>query len=578
MRLLPRFLRRSSEPQFVEARPGLSDVVLAFRYGRGVSRWIRLAWSLATFPIRLCWRVFVWIVLLPWRLFSASFQGLRHRRIRHLVQGLPALAAAVAVAATAAVAASRRTELSGDYREAAAARFAAEDWEGAKLYYERLFRLDGGSAESRLFLGLTYEQMGAVDEARGLIEGVAAGDGGGDPRANRWVASRLLADPDNFRNADRLHAARRHLLLAERGLPQDPGIKLDLAKYYLATGQPNSAIPKLAAAAVAQPALYLDLAKLYGAVGQGTSAKKALERAERHFREALGVRPEDRQVRLLLASTVANLGRLEDAVAVLRDGMTFDSKGPYRQAIAKIYLSAYDRLAARKPRDYRAMIAALREALRDDPQSVEAAERLAGFGEAATPGPSTVAAPVDPEVDREAREMLQGLLASGEQPAAVHMALGLKAWRSGDLETAGFHFERAYDLDSSLSGVANNLAWVLTHQDEPDLERALATISPVIERFPDVTNFRDTRGEIYLRLGDWESAIADFERALPGLRDNSRIHESLATAYERLGHAEIAMRHRREAERLRPAGEAVEDSTTSVPQPVSEPVEARRPS
>lgn len=577
MTLLPRFLRRSSEPQFVEARPGFSDVVLAFRYGRGVSRWIRLAWSLGTYPIRLCWWAFVWTILLPWRLFSASFQGLQHRRVRHLVQGIPALVAALTVAATAVVAASRQAELPGEYREAAGARFATEDWEGAKLYYERLFRLDGGSAESRLFLGLTYEQMGAVDEARGLIEGVAAGDGGGDPRANRWVASRLLADADADRRAERLEAARRHLLIAERGLPQDPGVKLDLAKYYLATGQPRLAIPKLAAAAVAQPALDLDLAKLYGAIGQGALAKQALERAELYFRETLEVRPEDRQIRMFHASALANLGRLEEAVGVLRDGLAIDSEGPYRQAIAKIYVSAYDRLAAQRPANYRAMIAALREALRYDPQSVEAAERLAGFGEAATPGATLVGTPVDPEVDREAREMLQGLLASGDQPAAVHMALGLKAWRSGDLETAGFHFERAYDLDSSLSGVANNLAWVLTHQDKPDLERALATINPIIERFPDVTNFRDTRGEIYLRLGDWSSAIADFERALPAMRDSPRIHESLATAYEQLGHVEIASRHRGEADRLRPAGSAVSDSPTSVPQPTSKPVEAPRP-
>lgn len=545
---LSSFLRRREQRSFVEARPGLFEFVTAFRYQRGLARWVRLGWGILTLPIRACWRLLASIASVAGASIFGGFQRLKRRRVRHLIQGVPALIAASAVVATASIVSHRQDSLEATYRDTAAARFAAEDWKAARLYYERLFRLDGGSSESRLMLGRTLEEMGNFGQARELIEGVAVGDGGGHPRANHWVASKLSADPNVHKDPERLREIHKHLLLAERGLPGDPDIQLDLAKFYLAIGQQRLAAPRLAAAAKANPALTVDLARLYAAIGQGDAALGALETAEQHFRDHLETAPEDRQARLQLANVMINLGRADDALAVLREGLTFDPDGPYRQVISRVYLSIYDRLAAQNPRDYRAMIAALREALRHDPQSVEAAERLVGFGD---PGPQNLSSPPDAEIDRQSREMLQQLLVSGEQPAAVHMALGLKAWRTDDLETAGFHFQRAYDLDSSLSGVANNLAWVLAHQKEPDLEQALATIEPAIERFPEIPHFRDTRGEIYLRMERWEDALDDLERALPSMQGNPRLHESLATVYEQLGHADIARQHRREAEQIR---------------------------
>src|SRR5690606_7893993 len=162
----------------------------------------------------------------------------------------------------------------------------------------------------------------------------------------------------------------------------------------------------------------------------------------------LEANPSDRRTRLLLAGGVANLGRLEEAVATLRQGMALDPEGPYGPAIAKIYITAYDRLKFNDPPDYRAQLSAIREALRFDAKSVEAAVRLAEFGEPAGRAGQALGTTPDEKTQREVRDLLEGLLASGEQPPAVHMALGLKAWRSDDLERARWHFERAYELDS----------------------------------------------------------------------------------------------------------------------------------
>ncbi|MBA3311889.1 MAG: tetratricopeptide repeat protein [Planctomycetaceae bacterium] len=529
---------------FVEAGPTLGERFAEVWHGRGAGRFFRLLWFIATVPFRILGHAFG--LLLWWRHAHAE-SGISPRRLRHLLQGLPAVVVAIAVLAVAGVVIGRESHLRDAYRIEAVNAFRNDRPEDARIYYERLFRLDGGTAETRLFLGLTLEKLGNKEESHHLIHGVADGDAGGDPRANRWVAAKLLSDPKTLQDRGQLRLAYQHLAKAERGLPQDANVKLDLVKYHLAMGEIPKAIPKLVAAASADPALNYDLSRLYVATGQSESARQAMERAERHFRKELETKSDDRRARLLLATCVANLGRFEEAVAVLNEGLAHDPEGPYGPAIARIYIAAYDRRALQQPTDNRAMIAALREALRFDPKSVDAAVRLATFGE--PPGASLggVAPSVDPKIESEARDMLEGLLAAGEQPPAVHMALGLKSWRGADLDKAQWHFERAYELDPTLAGVANNLAWVLSHQKNADLERALEIIDPIVERFPDVAHFRDTRGEIYLRMNRWNDALQDLERALPSLRENPRIHESLASVYEGLDQPEMAKRHRQEA-------------------------------
>jgi tetratricopeptide (TPR) repeat protein len=292
---------------------------------------------------------------------------------------------------------------------------------------------------------------------------------------------------------------------------------------------------------------------LYAATGQNDAAERSMTLAEKHFRRQLDKSPDDRRSRLFLATCVANVGRFEEAVKILNEGRRVDPEGPYGPAIASIYVSAYDRHALQPQPDYRAMITALKEALRFDAKSRDAAVRLATFGERGAGQFGTVAPSIDPVVEKSARDMLQGLLASGEQPPAVHMALGLKAWRANDLKQAQWHFERAYELDPNLSGVANNLAWVISHQPNADLNRALEVIDPVISKFPQVSHYRDTRGEIYLKMERWDEALRDLEVALPDLKKEPRIHESLATVYDGLAQPDIAEKHRQQAAKLKAA-------------------------
>lgn len=82
-----------------------------------------------------------------------------------------------------------------------------------------------------------------------------------------------------------------------------------------------------------------------------------------------------------------------------------------------------------------------------------------------------------------------------------------------------------------------------------DAQRAFEIIDPVVQKFPNVAVFRDTRGHVLCRLERFAEAIPDLEAALPVLTGGGKkaTHEMLALAYEKTGNTAFAEKHRAEA-------------------------------
>jgi tetratricopeptide (TPR) repeat protein len=179
----------------------------------------------------------------------------------------------------------------------------------------------------------------------------------------------------------------------------------------------------------------------------------------------------------------------------------------------------------------------LRIALKHDPNSREALQRLVAISDEAS------GASIDPT-------LLETLLASGYANAFTHFVLGCRAWEAKEAEAAVWHLERAYHLDEQLAPVANNLAWILAHGPTPDLDRALQIIDSVIEHAPNDAAYRDTRGQIYVKLERWPQALDDLQAALPQFRDNPELHKTLARVYRELKQEGLATKHTQIADYL----------------------------
>jgi predicted Zn-dependent protease len=72
-------------------------------------------------------------------------------------------------------------------------------------------------------------------------------------------------------------------------------------------------------------------------------------------------------------------------------------------------------------------------------------------------------------------------------------------------------------------------------------------INSVIEHNPTEPQYRGTRGHILAKLGRWQEAVPDLEASLKH-KDTPEVHQRLAEAYDNLGMASLAAKHRQAAD------------------------------
>lgn len=523
MRLLRR-LRRRSKRYALPRRP-------SHRHTRHKIRtWSqRLVWTV-TRP--LAWLPL--LVIVPWRILrylSALLTGVWNRRHRrHLMQGLPALVGGSAVLLLGIFIHLQADDLVNDYRDAALQAFRRNDFQRAKLYFERLIELGGETPDARYDLAITLSRLGSDARAEAIMHAIAPLEGVGFARAHVWLARKLLVPAESSRAVDQLDTAYAHLMRAKPMLRDAPEIDWMLAQYFAAKGQNEAAVPHLLQAAQKMPELYFELSLLYATLGQLDEARKAAYRADAHYRHQVQANAYDHDARLRWASIRVNLQDFESAVRILTEGLTLQPEGPYQRALAATFVARYDQAIRQQANNKALGVELLRIALKHDPNSREALQRLVAISDDAS------AAAIDPGV-------LETLLASGYANAFAHFVLGCRAWEADQADAAVWHLERAYHLDEQLAPVANNLAWILAQEPQPDLQRALKIINSVIQHAPHEGAYRDTRGQIYVKLERWPEALDDLQAALPQLRENRQLHEAMAKVYQALGRAGLAEKH-----------------------------------
>jgi len=272
------------------------------------------------------------------------------------------------------------------------------------------------------------------------------------------------------------------------------------------------------------------------AQGDTIGARSWAERAARYHRERVEASKQDIPAsRLAWADAMAMLEDYPAAFKVLETGWRQYENKTYLPPMGEVCALWADALARTKPGDLASRITLVQRGLECAPQNETLLRHLIGLTHLEGPEAAT------------ARATLTRMLSAGKATAILHFALGVDAWQRRQPEAARQHFTLAYETASQLPYVANNMAMILTVGDKPDLPRALAIIESVLARFPNNPNFRETRGEVLVRLGRWREAVADLEFALPLLASKRATHEALARAYRGMGLRELAAEHERQA-------------------------------
>lgn len=471
------------------------------------------------------------------------------RQWRYLLPGLPALVVGLGSLGLIGFAlAEGNRDLTARYLEGGKARAKAGDFAGAMTCYERLTSLGEDRPDVVYGLARAAESAGYVERAVVLMRELAPPGERGYGDAHLWWAKHLLRY--GGKSKQNLDQVERHLLNALDARVEERELAHGLlGMLYLDRGNLDQAEPHLRKSVEVNPQLQLRLAELYLARGNLQRGRNAAEQAARFYQGWARSDLYARQGRLGLADARILLGEFPEALAALREGLNATGDPVYRKAISRVYVAWSHHVAKTKKDSLGEQLDLAEKALEADPDNTDLVL-----------GVWAMTNTVGKEGD-QAIAVLRKQLSNGKATALTHLALGMHAWKNaqpGGAQSpdprkqteALLHLEQAYKLQPGMALVANNLAWILANAQPPDLKRALSLINSVLERWPNEPMFRDTRGFIHFRLGNWKDALSDYQAVLPAYADQPDIHKRLAAVYDKLGLKEMSAEHSQRASEL----------------------------
>lgn len=462
------------------------------------------------------------------RLFGYLFQ-----RRRDVGLAVPSIFGIIGIGFVIFSAIFSNTNVVNKYRSKARMAMASQNFDRAKVYVSRVINSSAApSPEDRFVLAQALVGSGETERASTIMKNLAPADDVGYAPAHRLLAINLAASLQQQQtNPELLQQLRWHLDHAQDAASHQ--INQVWAFYYMAVQQPENAVTFMRRAAENSPALFLSAGDIYLSNNDAVTSRQMFGHAKKAFQKSVQKNPHDLQQRVLLARAHVKLGEISEAEETLKAGVRMDPTPEFKRALAEFYVLRHD-IAVRDGSEFDVKFTALQQALQNDAEYIPTYERLIRQYKATE----------DQSNSGEIKTALELAIASGEAASLGHFAIGNLYWVDKDFAQAEWHIQQAYRLDSRLSVVGNNLAWLLAHrEDNPELEQAESLIRSVVKQFPDDPRFRDTLGTILQKKGEHEAALVEFEKVLPLIANKKPVHVKLSVIYRDLGNDRLSKLH-----------------------------------
>lgn len=447
------------------------------------------------------------------------------RAYRVLLFAIPAVILLIPVAfCTVRIPLHSARARASDYRLAAADAWKEKDFEAARLFYRKIQQLGVLTEEAIYQSAETIAEEGDYESAYPQMLELAT-QSEFNP-AKLWIARSLLEGKIELPRDEAI--TRSQTLTAEVLTvdPENPRARLIQASIFEVKGEYEKALAEYEMVAKRFPQIQIEIVQLLRKMGQTQKANalysemvERLEEGDEYVRSTTKIRT--------LATLLATSGRFAKMeVVVLRGLEEFPNDKRLKRTVTHLYKRLFDQVPDNELR--LRMIKLVAELEPEDPTITD---RLATL------------AVSDPDRKDIFEELKPRLEAAGDISASVHAKLGIAAFKREDFATARSHFETVVVAQPDSATAANNLAWLLSKTEPVQLDRALEMANRAVESLPSDSGFRETRGQIYVKMERWKDAIEDLTKALNGMPNEPAIHASLSKAYKRAGNAELARLH-----------------------------------
>ena len=425
------------------------------------------------------------------------------------------------------------SQITNRYRQGAYQAIQRGDFALANTYFNRLLNNRDVEANDQLAWASVLVNTGNRQQAIQIMDKLAPDRGAaGFAPAHKVKAINYASQIGKSKDPELLPRLKRHL---DCCMDKSPEISRAWAAYYLAVDDVEAALEKLTVAAKGDPKLWLVIADTCERVGKPVRRTRALRDAKAEFQFKVGKDPLDTESRLLLAKALTRMERHQEAEQTLLTGLKLQPDATMKRALAEYYVMRYDE--ASDSNDSAEQFAFLQKSIEHDASYTVTYDRMT----------SMFLSESSPEQKAKIKNVLLKLITTDTSSALAHFALSNLYLSEGDSEKGEWHLERAYKIDDRIVNVINNLAWILAHRKEPDLDRALELSKTTLDQMPDNAEFLDTYASILLLRADYELAIENFEKALPTSRSKNEIHMKLAKCYQAINRPELAEMHEKTA-------------------------------
>jgi predicted Zn-dependent protease len=419
------------------------------------------------------------------------------------------------------------------YRIALATAQEQRDFARVHLFERKLAQLGQDTRLSEFNTAKLLERDGKTKEAYERMQRLAPLGAPGYPLAHYWILQHLLQKKIDVPTDEAYRLARIHLdLLAKLGAK---GPELDLMEANCLVHENRAK----EASALLKPLIYRNRA----AAVERLRIDVMLNFAGEARQDAMAVRE---QMQKLSTSSSQSLTARDYQYWTMAEGVLGDSKRSSELLAEWIKLDPANKAAKKQMagvylREFQQMLNS------PDADAAELALRLQKSFELNDP----------PEAAKEqlavmyqqkfandvVAKIFDCLYSTPKLPPNLAELMGTSAAVSGEWDRAETWLRQALRDRPNNAAAWNNLACVLLQHSNPPLQEALAAASKAVEADNDDYRFRQTRGQILLRLQRYQESVSDLEYALNGMPDVATIHQSLAKAYDALGNRQLADFH-----------------------------------
>jgi tetratricopeptide (TPR) repeat protein len=156
---------------------------------------------------------------------------------------------------------------------------------------------------------------------------------------------------------------------------------------------------------------------------------------------------------------------------------------------------------------------------------------------------------IDEKQEEKAIAQYQAMLQVKPNQAGAHMLLGVIYDAGKQFDLSEKHYRAALEINPDFAAAANNLAYILSEQNE-NLDEAITLAQKAKEKLPNSPYVMDTLGWTYYKKGLYDLAIMELSDAQSKLSKNAEVAYHLGMAYHKKGDTEKARAELEKALRL----------------------------